>query len=159
MRLKKDSIKEYTDNNELKVLCEQTWGDYIRSLDESIISRLLSIQSHGLKNGTCFDDKIIKLFQTEIQKFPPVPFDIIVYRGGDMNIQGRPFLSASFYKKTAERFAQKKSRLHTIVLRKGSYIVPSLYIWYPGSFSEQEVVIDASCLHKRIGFNEYKSIM
>jgi hypothetical protein len=38
-------IKEYSKNDELKTFCEQTWGDYIRKLDKSIISYLLSIQS------------------------------------------------------------------------------------------------------------------
>ncbi len=156
MLFKKDKIKEYTNDAELKSFCEQTWGDYIRSLDESIISKLLSIQSHGLKQGIGYDDKIIEVYQTELWKFPPIPFDIIVYRGGEMNIHGRPFLSASFYKKTAEHFADnKKNKLHTIVIRKGACIVPSLYLWLNGSFSEKEVVIDVSCLHKRIGYYEY----
>lgn len=117
---------------------------------------MLSIQSHGLKQGIEYDDKIIEAYQTELWKFPPIPFDIIVYRGGEMNIPGRPFLSASFYKKTAEHFADnKKNKLHTIIIRKGACIVPSLYLCLNGSFLEKEVVIDVSCLHKRIGYYEY----
>lgn len=29
MLFKKDKIKEYTNDAELKSFCEQTWGDYI----------------------------------------------------------------------------------------------------------------------------------
>ncbi len=156
MLLKRDSIKEYNNDVELKSFCEQTWGDYIRNLDELIISKLISIQSHGIKRGNGYDDVLIDTYQREICKFPPVPFDIIVYRGGEMRIHGRPYLSASFYKSKAEHYAgNKKSKLHTIVLRKGSYIVPSLYLWFPNSFSEKEVVLDVSCFHKRIGYYEY----
>lgn len=156
MLLKRDSIKEYNNDVELKSFCEQTWGDYIRNLDKLIISKLISIQSHGIKRGNGYDDVLIDTYQREICKFPPVPFDIIVYRGGEMRIHGRPYLSASFYKSKAEHYADnKKSKLHTIVLRKGSYIVPSLYLWFPNSFSEKEVVLDVSCFHKRIGYYEY----
>ena len=156
MLLKRDSIKEYNNDAELKSFCEQTWGDYIRNLDELIISKLISIQSHGIKRGNGYDDVLIDTYQREICKFPPVPFDIIVYRGGEMRIHGRPYLSASFYKSKAEHYADnKKSKLHTIVLRKGSYIVPSLYLWFPNSFSEKEVVLDVSCFHRRIGYYEY----
>lgn len=156
MLLKRDSIKEYNNDVELKSFCEQTWGDYIRNLDELIISKLISIQSHGIKRGNGYDDVLIDTYQREICKFPPVPFDIIVYRGGEMRIHGRPYLSASFYKSKAEHYADnKKSKLHTIVLRKGSCIVPSLYLWFPNSFSEKEVILDVSCFHKRIGYYEY----
>ena len=156
MLLKRDSIKEYNNDDELKSFCEQTWGDYIRNLDELIISKLISIQSHGIKRGNSYDDVLIDTYQREICKFPPIPFDIIVYRGGEMRIHGRPYLSASFYKSKAEHYADnKKSKLHTIVLRKGSYIVPSLYLWFPNSFSEKEVVLDVSCFHRRIGYYEY----
>lgn len=156
MLLKRDSIKEYNNDDELKSFCEQTWGDYIRNLDELIISKLISIQSHGIKRGNGYDDVLIDTYQREICKFPPIPFDIIVYRGGEMRIHGRPYLSASFYKSKAEHYADnKKSKLHTIVLRKGSYIVPSLYLWFTNSFSEKEVVLDVSCFHKRIGYYEY----
>lgn len=155
MLLKRDLIKEFTNDAELKSFCEQTWGDYIRNLDESIINKLISIQSHGLKRGNCYDDVLIDTYQREIWKFPPVPFDIIVYRGGEMRVSGRPFLSTSFYKETAAHFANKKNKIHTIIIRKGAHIVPSLYLWHPGSFPEQEVVLDVSCLHRRIGYYEY----
>ncbi len=156
MLLKRDLIKESTNDAELKSFCEQTWGDYIRNLDELIISKLISIQSHGIKRGNDYDDVLIDTYQREICKFPPVPFDIIVYRGGEMRIHGRTYLSTSFYKSKAEHYADNnKSKLHTIVLRKGSYIVPSLYLWFPNSFSEKEVVLDVSCFHRRIGYYEY----
>lgn len=129
MLLKMDSIKEYTDDDGLKAFCEQTWGEYIRSLDDTVISSLISIQSHGMTEGSWFDDKIIKLYLEELPKFPPVPFDIIVYRGGYMKITGRPILSASFYEETAlKKFANnKKRKLHTIVLQKGSQCHPYIY--------------------------------
>ena len=41
------------------------------------------------------------------------------------------------------------------VIRKGACIVPSLYLSMPGSFNEEEVVLDVSCLHRRIGYYEY----
>lgn len=157
MIIKNNLIEEYTKDDDLKTFCEQTWGDYIRKLDKSIISYLLSIQSHGLKQRSWFDDKVIGTYREELPKFPPVPFDILVYRGGDMKIPERPFLSASFYKKTAlEKFADnKKSKLHKVIIRKGSHIGPSLYLWYPRSFNEQEVVLDVSCLHRRFGYYDY----
>lgn len=150
-------IKEYNNNDELIAFCEQTWGDYIRKLDKSIVGHLISIQSHGLTEGSWFDDKVIRTYHEELPKFPPVPFDILIYRGGSMKISGRPFLSASFYKKTAlNKFADnKKRRLHKIIIRKGACIVPSLYLSMPGSFNEEEVVLDVSCLHRRIGYYEY----
>ena len=156
MLLKRGLLKEFTSDAELKSFCEQTWGDYIRNLDESIKSKLISFQSHSVKRGNGYDDVIIDTCQREIGGFPPIPFDIIVYRGGPMRIPGRSYLPASFYKSKAEYYADnKKSKLHTIVLRKGSYIVPSLYLWFPNSFSEKEVVLDVSCFHRRIGYYEY----
>lgn len=154
--LKKYSIKEYTDDNELIRFCEETWGDYIRSLDNTVRTKLLSIQAHGLIKGVGYDDTIIDTYQSELCKFPPVPCDIVVYRGGEMKIPGRPFLSASFCKEKALSFANnRKSMLHPIIIRKGACVVPSLYLSMNGSFLEKEIVIDVSCLHKKIGYYEY----
>ncbi len=116
MLFKNDTIKEYTNDAELKSFCEQTWGDYVRSLDGSIISKLLSIQSHGLKQGIGYDDKIIEVYQTELWKFPPVPFDIIVYRGGEMKINGDHSCQPLFIKR----------RLNTSpIIRKTGFIKSS----------------------------------
>lgn len=152
-----DYIKEYTDYDELKDFCEKTWGDYIRELDNFTITQLLCIQSHGLKINTWLDNPIIEKYHEEIPKFPPVPFDVVVYRGGDMKIPNRPFLSTSFFKETAfKKFANnKKKKLHKIIIRKGSCVVPVLYLFEPGSFAEQEVVLDVSRLHRKIGYYEY----
>ncbi|MDE6784277.1 MAG: hypothetical protein K2J26_02725 [Ruminococcus sp.] len=151
---KKDTIKEFTNDDELKSFCEQTWGDYIRSLNKLTIINLLSVQSHGLKQGDIYDNKIIKVYEKEIWKFPPVPFDIIVYRGGKMKIDGRPFLSASFYESKAKEFAGKDG-LHKIIIREGTHVVPSLWLSQTGAFGEKEVIFDVSLLHKRIGYYEY----
>ena len=73
-----------------------------------------------------------------------------------MKVKDRPFLSASFYKNKALNFARNnRFDLHTIIIRKGAKIIPSLYLWYPGSFSEKEVVLDVSHFHMRIGYYEY----
>lgn len=156
MIIKRKTVKEYTNDSDLIELCESIWGDYIRDMDEDVLHKLISIQSHGLKRGISYDDSVIKAYETEIHKVPPVPFDIIVFRGGKMKEQDRPFLSASFYKSKALYFARnKKFNLHSIVIRKGARIIPSLYLWHPGSFSEKEVVLDASHFHIRIGYYEY----
>ena len=42
-----------------------------------------------------------------------------------------------------------------VIIRKGACIVPSLYLSMPGSFNEEEVDLDVSCLHRRIGYYEY----
>ena len=117
----------------------------------------IPIQSHGLKINTWLDNPIIEKYHEEIPKFSPVPFDVVVYRGGDMKIPNRPFLSASFFKETAfKKFANNKKRmLHKIIIRKGSCVVPVLYLFVPGSFAEQEVVLDVSRLHRKIGYYEY----
>ncbi|MDE7225967.1 MAG: hypothetical protein K2N49_03790, partial [Ruminococcus sp.] len=143
---KKNTIKEFTNYYELIFFCEQTWGDYIRSLDKSTILNLLSVQSHGLKQGGIYDNKIIKVYEKEIGKFPPVPLDVVVYRGGKMKIAGRPFLSASFYKSKAKEFAEKDG-LHKIIIRKGVHVVPSLWLSQTGAFGEKEVIFDVSLLH------------
>ena len=156
MVLKKETAKEYTNDSELIEFCENTWGDYIRDMDEDVLHKLISIQSHGLKRGISFDDSVIQVYETEILKVPPIPFDIIVYRGGKIKEQDRPFLSASFYKSKAIEFARnKRLNLHSIIVRKGARIIPSLYLWYPGSFSEKEVVLDVSRFHMRIGYYDY----
>lgn len=116
MLLKRDLIKEFTNDAELKSFCEQTWGDYIRNLDESIINKLISIQSHGLKRGSCYDDVLIDTYQREIRKFPPVPFDIIVYRGGKCEFPEDLFYLLLFTKK----------RLHILPIRKIRFTL-SLY--------------------------------
>lgn len=70
MITKNNLIKEYSKNDELKTFCEQTWGDYIRKLDKSIISYLLSIQSHGLTQGYWFDDdKVIGIIMKNSRNF------------------------------------------------------------------------------------------
>ena len=156
MILKKELAKEYTDDSELIDLCERTWGDYIRNLDDEVLHKLISIQSHGLKRGISFDDSVIQTYESENLRVPPVPFDIVVFRGGKIKVKDRPFLSASFYKSKALDFAgNKRFDLHTIIVRKGARIIPSLYLWFPGSFSEKEVVLDVSHFHMRIGYYEY----
>ena len=74
MLLKMKFIKEYTDDDDLKPFCEQTWGEYIRNLDDTVISSLISIQSHGMTEDSWFDDKIIGVYLEELPKFPPLPF-------------------------------------------------------------------------------------
>lgn len=156
MIIKKELEKEYSNDSELIELCENTWGDYVRDMDEDVLHKLISIQSHGLKRGISFDGSVIQTYESEILRVPPVPFDIVVFRGGKIKVQDCPFLSASFYKSKALDFARNnRFDLHTIIIRKGAKIIPSLYLWYPGSFSEKEVVLDVSKFHMRIGYYEY----
>ena len=56
-------------------------------MDEDVLHKLISIQNHGLKRGISFDDSVIQVYETEILKVPPIPFDIIVYRGGKLKEQ------------------------------------------------------------------------
>lgn len=49
MILKKELAKEYTNDSELIELCESTWGNYVRDMDEDVLHKMISIQSHGLK--------------------------------------------------------------------------------------------------------------
>lgn len=169
IQTKYPEIREFTNDNELLDFCDQTWGKYISSLDHSILMLLLAEQGHSLKEKkqcTQVQDKIdieiIETIRKKLPEFPPLPYDVLIYRGGPMNIPERPYLPASFFKNDSLKvFAHNNTRLlHKIVLRKGSHIIPSLYLTLEnckvdGRLAEHEVIIDVSCLHKKTGYYEY----
>lgn len=87
MILKKELAKEYTNDSELIELCESTWGNYVRDMDEDVLHKLITIQSHGLKRGISFDDSVIQTYESEILRVPPVPFNIVAFRGGKIKVK------------------------------------------------------------------------
>ena len=41
MIIKRKTVKEYTNDSDLIELCESIWGDYIRDMDEDVLTNLI----------------------------------------------------------------------------------------------------------------------
>ena len=149
--------KEFTNESELKEFCNDKWGSYIQTLSEKEIHLLLTPQSHYLIQNNPQDQVAINEYKKQMKLFPKIGSDeIVLYRGGGMHFDNRRFLSTSFFKKTAERFAgDNKKNLHKIIIKANAVIIPTLWLDPSISFYEQEAIIDASYLHKQKNIYEY----
>ena len=118
-----ESAKEFFDFEEAQKFCELYYSDYVKRLDDALIRKIMRIESAG--RNCMYDGEVIDAIKRALKMFPSIPFDIIVYRGGDLWISDRPFLSGSFLKDIAVGFAKgDESDLHRILLRKGAKIIP-----------------------------------
>ena len=141
--------KEFSDYDEAENFCKEFYCKDTKSLDRVIVANMMTIQSHGLSLPR--DEKAIIAIETVIDTFPSTPFDIIVYRGGDLFFSNRPYLSASFLKKVAFQFSQNNfNNLHKIVIKKGTKIIPLYALNQLNNIAdpEMEIIFDARKLRK-----------
>lgn len=112
------NAKEFKDMTEAQNFCKEYYFDYVKSLDQQTKNMIMYFQSSGRSEKE--DMEIIHSTREAFKYFPPVPFDYIAYRGGDMLMQDRPIVSSSFSRNVALNFAGKESKLHCILIRKGA---------------------------------------
>lgn len=78
-----------------------------------------SIQASGITIGDGRDQSLEELHRL-FNICPSIPFDILIWRAGEMRPKFRPYVSASFAKEEAELYGNA----HSIVVKKGSKIFP-----------------------------------
>ena len=116
-----------------------------------------SIQSHQLYRGNSYDDMCIEAIEQLFQQITSAPFDLIIWRAGDMRCKNRPFVSATFLKEVAEYYSGNKPRnVHKIILKKGSKTFPLLLLGKEFGEREAETIIETSHLKRRIGYYIYE---
>lgn len=147
--------KKFKNFEEAKQFCMTYYFDFVKEIDIQCLNKIMSIQSSGLNN---MDDKeVVDTIRNFIDKFPGVPFDIIVYRGGDMNIINRTFLSGSFIKNISLNFADRNIvKLHKVLVNKGEKIIPLYPINQLLNMDdpEMELILDTTKLKKHLFFYE-----
>lgn len=149
--------KEFIEMNEAINYSLEHYVNFTDEIEESDKMKIATIQSHGLVLGAEYDDECIDAIRRNMINCPELLEDIIVYRGGKMNYNNRPYLSASFLKCIAkEKFANgSEFKTHKIILKKGSKIIPLCAINSWHGDPEAELILDASCLRKHFGYYEY----
>ena len=127
------------------------------SCDKKMTALVGSIQSHQLYEGDFYDDMCIAAIRRLFNQIEPVPFDLVVWRAGDIRCKHRPFVPASFLKKVAYDYANnKKSKVHKIIVKKGSKIFPLLLLGKDFGEKEAEIIIETSRLKWNFGCYTYE---
>lgn len=145
-----NKYKKFSNKDELKDFLKDTYGDFFNTLTESEISNILSSHSHGLNISDEFDLNIIRIIENVLLNIPPIPCDVVLFRGDDDNNYKnklRPWLAHSFLKTTAKNFTSK-NKIYTVYIPAGSKILPTCFLNAPGAFTEEEVILETKKLKK-----------
>ena len=150
-------MKEIRDHNEAIDYAELYWKHFFDKLPVKQRDLALAIESRGRFLDHLFDKEVINALEKVMEKTPPFEEDVVIFRGGREEdfCPNRPFLSATFLKKTGEKFASEHGgTLFTIHVRKGSRAIPICAAGM-GFRHEQEVVIATRFIHLNGDICEY----
>ena len=154
-----DMIKEFKNDIETTKFTLRNYEKYALSMLTKTEANLIgSIQSHQLyRNRTEHDDKCIDAIEKCFKNVPPIPFDIVAWRAGDMKCHNRPFVPATFLKEAAYFYAHDdEKKIHKIILKKGSKIFPLRALGKDYGDGEAEIIIETANLKKRFRHYIYK---
>lgn len=127
------------------------------SLNEKTKTLAGSIQSHQLYEGDSYDDMCIAAIRQLFDQIAPVPFDLVVWRAGDMRCKHRLFVPASFLKEVADDYSNNnQNKVHKIIVKKGSKIFPLLLLGKDYGEKEAEIIIETSRLKRKLGYYTYE---
>lgn len=107
--------------------------------------------------GDC--SETISIIKKAIELVPPVPENIVIYRGCCIHDRKfkRQFVSASFSRETAFYFANyKRLRLHKIIVSKGARIIPLCAVRKGKHMDpEYEIIVDSYRIKNRLLYCRY----
>lgn len=151
--------REFREIDEAIEYAVEQYAIFADNIEENERLKISIIQNRGLDLRYEYDPECIEAIERAMDKSPELSEEIIVYRAGKMKDKFQPYLSASFCKSVAkDKFANgKETNTHKIILRKGSKIIPLCVINTDHRDPEAELIIDVSCLKRRLGYYEYIS--
>lgn len=151
------NARKFTSFIEAQEFCLEFYFEHVKTLNEAIINKIMSIESHGLSAKR--DEEIIETIKICIHEFPEVPYDIIIYRGGNMKEKDRPYLSGTFIESIGQQFADgNPKKLHKIVVKKGAKIIPLFPInqLFNIGDPEMEIILETTKLKKHLNYYCYQ---
>ena len=126
----------------------ERYSGYVNSLEPYERTRLGSIQaSQKYDNERIFYEQMDRA----LNETPPLPYDVIAWRAGNMYEQNRTFMSASFFMDYAKAH-EKNHNLHKIILKKGSRIFPLIALGEEWGESTGEIIINNRRLKRKFVF-------
>ncbi len=150
------NARKFSTIQEAQEFCMKIYFDHVKAVDEITCLKIMAIQSHGLRLPD--DEEEIKAIEMNIDRFPEIPYDIIIYRGGCMKEKNRPYLSGAFLENMAMKFAVDAAKdLYKIVVKKGAKIIPLFPINQICNIGdpEMEIVFDSEKAIKHWKYYEY----
>lgn len=124
------------------------YSEYVNALEPNERTRLGSIQaSQKYDNETIFFEQM----ERALNETPPLPYDIIAWRSGNMYEQNRTYMSASFFIDYAKAH-ETNHNLHKIILKKGSRIFPLIALGEEWGKTTGEIIINNRRLERKYYF-------
>lgn len=126
------------------------YESFFQSLSPKEKGLIGAIQASGIQKGDGREDSMLAIDRC-LNAVPGLPYDIIVWRGGDMKFKDRPFVSASLLEEIALKYCHGRRRyLHKIIVKKGAKIIPLRAIDKDYGDGEAEVIIDTKRLKNKM---------
>lgn len=144
------SVVKFEESELATAFALNYYSEYGATLSIHERSLIGSIQASGITVGDGGEDVISAIMKCLID-CPPVPYDIVAWRGGEINFCSRPFLSASLLKSVALRYADTKRDLYKIIIYKGSKIFPLRALGCIYGDEEAEIIIATFTCLERFG--------
>lgn len=149
-------VKKFKKAEEATEFALKYYGKVAEMLTESERSRIGMIQASGRSSDKPSDKKCLDAIETLFKNNScGVPYDIIAYRGGEMNFTNRPYVSASLLFSPAKYYAQD-TKVHKIIIKKGAIIFPLRALDKIYGDKEAEIIIATDRLKRRFGYYIYK---
>ena len=143
----------FSDKTEADDYVGRNYKDLSKSLCGIDLGRIMSICSHSL--NTISDKNAIEEIEKAFSVIKGLPDNVVLFRSGEMRIENRPYLSASFCADISRNYLSFPSVYpHVIIAKKNSRIIPLRAITEHAG--ETEVIIDSRRLEREGNYYIYK---
>lgn len=133
--------------------CEKEYGAVIQSLNDSEKGRLCLAQCSTLIKGR--NDWAISQYDAIWDSLPKVGVRIGLWRAGEMQPEDRPYISATYSKAVALKFANgDETKIHRITVEPTAKFLP-MFLLEPGD-PEKEIMLKTECLREVDGLFIYQ---
>lgn len=131
--------------------CRSDYDAVMGTLSDTAKGKLCMIQSAPLIKGRPGADLAIEQFDAIWDSLPEVGSELILWRAGEVKPVNRPYISTTYSKEVAMKFADgNDENVHKILVRSEAKIFPMFLL--ERTDGEREVVLKTECLHKALSF-------
>lgn len=133
--------------------CGKEYETVMQNLTDTEKGRLCMAQSSIMVEGR--NDWAISQYDAIWDKLPMVGSQILLWRAGEMQPEDRPYISATYSRDVALKFAAgDEEKIHGILVKPTARMLP-MFLLESGD-PEKEVIIKTECLQVENGYFVYK---
>lgn len=133
--------------------CRNDYDAVMGTLSDTAKGKLCMIQCAPLVEGRPGADLAIEQFDAIWNWLPKVGSQLVLWRAGEVKPVNRPYISATYSKEVAMKFADgNDENVHMILVSPEAKIFPMFLL--ESTDGEREVVLKTECLHKAIPISD-----